>query len=218
MAAFFFMSIPARPRSVVYVDGFNLYYGALRGSANRWLDLERYFTLLRQQDDIRRIRFFTARTSSPASASQAVYLRALATLPRVDIIEGKFKESGVRCRIAACTYPGNRILRTPIEKRTDVNIALQMLDDAYQDVCDTLILVSGDSDLVPAVEMVRSRFPMKETVVYVPTRNASRGAAVELRTSAHRHRSLPLELLRKAQFPANVPDGRGGTITKPLGW
>jgi len=202
----------------VYVDGFNLYYGALRNSPNRWLNLERYFTLLRQQDQIQRICYFTARHSDPPSAKQATYLRALATLPRVRVIEGRFKERETRCRVITCAFAGDKLFRTPIEKRTDVNIALQMLDDAYQEVCDTFVLVSGDSDLVPAVELVKTRFPEKTTIVYVPTRSAIRGAAVELRTSAHRHRSLPLELLRKAQFPANVPDGRGGTITKPLGW
>ena len=66
-----------------------------------------------------------------------------------------------------------------------------MLDDAYQDQCDHLILFSGDSDLVPAVSMVRQRFPKKRITVYVPFRDPERGAAVEVRTSAHERVSAP---------------------------
>ncbi len=43
-----------------------------------------------------------------------------------------------------------------------------MLDDAYQDRCDIFVLVSGDSDLVPAVKKIRDRFLEKEVTVYVP--------------------------------------------------
>jgi hypothetical protein len=34
-------------RSIIYVDGFNLYYGAVRGGPHKWLDLQKYFTMLR---------------------------------------------------------------------------------------------------------------------------------------------------------------------------
>jgi uncharacterized LabA/DUF88 family protein len=57
----------------------------------------------------------------------------------------------------------------PEEKRTDVNITVFMLDDAYRDMCDQFVIFSGDSDLVPAVNMVRLRFPKKKIIVCVPT-------------------------------------------------
>ena len=104
------------------------------------------------------------------------------------------------------------------EKRTDVNIALQMLDDTYSDRCDRLIVVSGDSDLVPAVDMVKTLFPEKTVIVYVPARNRQRGAAAELRGSADSDHTLPLALLRHCHFPNQVPDDRGGFITKPPDW
>ena len=99
-----------------------------------------------------------------------------------------------------------------------MNIAVFMLDDAYQNLCDQFIIISGDSDLVPAVNMVRQRFVQKKIFVYVPSRNPVRGAAVELRTSAHVHRVLPLILLSKSQFPNQIPDGAGGTLTRPATW
>lgn len=106
----------------------------------------------------------------------------------------------------------------PEEKRTDVNIAVQMLDDAYQDACDRFVIVSGDSDLVPAVNRLKVRFPKKEVVVYVPTRDPDRGAATELRGSADKDRDLPLALLKPSQLAPRVPDGAGGFIEKPADW
>lgn len=90
--------------------------------------------------------------------------------------------------------------------------------DAVSDNCDRFILVSGDSDLVPAIQMVKNVSPEKEIIVYVPSNNPIRGAAVELRTAADKHRTLPNALLRKAQFPVKVPDGKGGVIVKPATW
>ena len=54
--------------------------------------------------------------------------------------------------------------------------------------------------------------------VYIPASGPRRGAAVELRAVADRARILPLNLLRHCHFPAAVPDGTGGFISKPAGW
>ena len=70
-----------------------------------------------------------------------------------------------------------------------MHIAVRMLADAYQDHADRFILVSGDSDLVPAVTTIKEQFPDKEIIVYIPSRNPARGAAVELRAAADKHRS-----------------------------
>jgi 6-hydroxy-3-succinoylpyridine 3-monooxygenase len=207
------------PRTVIYIDGLNLYYGAVKSTpALKWLNLERFCRLLRPHDDIRRIRYFSALIGGSKRANQETYLRALSTTPLVEVILGKFKMKNAKCGVAACTSNCAKWYLTPEEKRTDVNIAVFMLDDAYQNLCDQFIIISGDSDLVPAVNMVRQRFPQKKIVVYVPSRNPARGAAVELRTSAHVHRFLPLILLSKSQFPNQIPDGAGGMLTRPATW
>jgi uncharacterized LabA/DUF88 family protein len=136
----------------------------------------------------------------------------------VDVILGKFKSKQVECRVIGCPNPGRRIFTTSEEKRTDVNIALWMLHDAQRDLCDRMILVSGDSDLLPAITMVKDHWPEKEIVVYIPAKNASRGAALELRAVAHRNKTLPLDLLKKSQFPPSVPTGSGRIATRPSSW
>jgi hypothetical protein len=208
-----------KPRVIVYIDGFNLYYGVLKDVPRlKWLDLERYCRLLRPADDVQVVRYFTALVDGSTKPHQEAYLKALATTPTVNVVLGKYKNKQVKCRVTACLHGALRVFQVPEEKRTDVNIAITMLDDAYQNLCDHLILFSGDSDLVPAVNLVRSRFPTKTITVYVPFRNPTRGGAVELRLAASKHKDLPLTLLTKAQFPDNVPDGSGGIITRPASW
>ncbi len=209
---------PIKPRSIVYIDGFNLYYGALKNSPNKWLNLQKYFTLLRPDDDLCKIKYFTALVDGTARVRQQTYLKALATLPSVEVVLGKFKRKRVKCGDLSCMSTGNRLFETLEEKRTDVNIAVSMLDDAYQDECDHFVLISGDSDLVPAVSTIRKRFPHKKITVYVPHISATRGYAVELRTSANINRDLPLNLLSKAQFPSQLADGHGEMIHKPPTW
>ena len=209
---------PTPKRSIVYVDGFNLYYGALKDGPHKWLNLERYFCLLRPHDRIEKIRYFTATISGSHAANQDAYLLALETLPLVHVILGRFKAKQVVCKVPTCTMPGLRVFSTYEEKRTDVNIALWMLHDAQMGLCDRIVLVSGDSDLVPAVSMIKNQFPDKEVVVYIPARNAIREAAVELRSAADKNRTLPLQLLAKAQFPARIADGAGRVICKPPSW
>ena len=111
-----------------------------------------------------------------------------------------------------------RYFKTMEEKQTDVGIGVQILEDAYEDTCDRFVIVSGDSDLLPAVYKVKKLCPRKQIIVYVPARHKSRGAASELRGAADKDRTLPQELLKRSQFSATIPDGYGGTITKPTGW
>jgi 6-hydroxy-3-succinoylpyridine 3-monooxygenase len=208
-----------KARTIFYFDAFNLYYGAVRSTpALKWLDIARYCKLLRPHDDIRLIRYFSALITGPTRPNQETYLKALATRPSVEVTLGRFKMKNVKCGVSACTSQANKWYLVPEEKRTDVNIAVFMLDDAYRDLCDQFVIFSGDSDLVPAVNMVRLRFPNKKIIVYVPSQNPVRGAAVELRTSAHVNRTLPTLLLSKSQFPDTVSDGAGGVLRRPPSW
>src|ERR1035441_5783134 len=90
---------PPRPlgsRVVVYIDGFNLYYGVLRFSREKWLDIERLLKLLRPHDTIQKIRYFTALSSGGKSQDQLAYLKAIETLPLVNVIRGRYKNKSDR--------------------------------------------------------------------------------------------------------------------------
>lgn len=88
-------------RTFVYIDGFNLYYGAVRKTPYKWLNVARLCKLLLAKHDIQRIKYFTARVSSRVSdpdiaTRQQTYLRALSTLPDFEIIYGHFLTNEVR--------------------------------------------------------------------------------------------------------------------------
>jgi uncharacterized LabA/DUF88 family protein len=206
-------------RTIIYVDGFNLFYGALKGTPFKWLDLERYFCLLLSSHSIQKIRYFTAKVTGKSASDQDVYLRALATLPLVEIVLGQFKTKQVVGRCPSCTTPTPppHIFTTYEEKRTDVNIALWMFHDAVMDLCDRLVLVTGDSDLTPAIAMVKEYCPKKIVSVYIPSRNKIRGAAVELRSIADKNKTLPLNFLHAVQFPSEIHSA-AGVIKKPASW
>jgi len=217
--SYFCPLLPTRRRTIVYVDGFNLFYGALKGTPYKWLDLDGLFRRLRPHDDIKLIRYFTALVEiGPHRLRQYAYLEALASFPNIKVLLGKFKMKQVTCTFPDCTVIGDRVFSVPEEKRTDVNIAVHMVDDAYRNECDQFVLVSGDSDLVPPIRLIRTAFPEKRVVVYVPANDCARGYAVELRTSAHKHATLPAQLLPFSQLPRSLPNGSGGTISKPLDW
>ena len=72
-------------RAIVYVDGFNFYYGVLKHGPNKWLNLERFFCRLRQHDQLQRIRYFTARISGCAPPIRKLTCVRLTTLPLIDV-------------------------------------------------------------------------------------------------------------------------------------
>lgn len=208
---------PIRRRTNIYIDGYNFYYGAVKNTAYKWLDFDRFVRLLRPHDDIQKIYYFTALTDGTARDRQDALLKALSTKPTIEIVLGKFLHKNVKCRVSGCQDAGPRLFKSPEEKRTDVNIAVYMLDDAYQDVCEQFVLLTGDSDLVPAIQRIKLRFPQKLVHVYVPSRGRP-GHGIELRSSADRARDVPLQLLAKAQFPVRVAVAGGGFIDKPASW
>lgn len=202
----------------VYIDGFNLYHGAIKGTSHKWLDLQKYFRLLRPDENVVQVNYFTAMMHGPQGVRQAAYLAALATTPTVNVVLGKYKTKRVYCNVPSCIHAGDRRFATWEEKRTDVNIAIKLLDDAYQNKADVFVVISGDSDLVSAFHQVKHRFPKKTIAVYIPARDPVRGAAVEIRAAADKHKTLPQALLQHSHFAATLPDGDGGTITKPPEW
>ncbi len=83
-------------RTNIYIDGFNLYYGAVKDTAYKWLDLNKLSrSMLSPENQIVTIKYFTARVKpmglDPTKPiKQETYLRALKTLPNVQIYFGHF--------------------------------------------------------------------------------------------------------------------------------
>ena len=154
-------------------DGFNFYYGVLKDTRYKWLDLQQFFALLRPHDDLRAIKFFTSLLEpGPRRSRQETLLQALTTRPLIEVVYGRFKKKNVVCQCRDCPTEDPHTFEGPEEKRTDVNVAIHLLDDAYRGRCEQQILASGDSDLAPAVRMVRQRFPGIRTFCVHPRQDS----------------------------------------------
>ena len=93
-----------RNRSIICIDGFTLYYGTVKNTPWKWLDMEKYFSLLLPDDDIQIIKYFTEKILGLYKPNQDVYIKALSTLNKVKIIYGLFKYKKIKYLVKNCTY------------------------------------------------------------------------------------------------------------------
>ena len=206
-------------RTNVYVDGFNLYYGALKDTPYRWLDLGALCARLLPQDRINRIRYFTAKVSARpdnpnAPQRQQVYLRALSTIPGLSIHYGHYLTHPARMPLTHPRQGGPRtieVLKTE-EKGSDVNLATFLLLDAFKRDCETAVVISNDSDLKLPIEVAQAELGLRVGVVNPhPAHRRSRALRPtffkQLRTSA----------LVACQLPPVLSDEHG-KIRKPPRW
>lgn len=203
----------------VYVDGFNLYYGCLKNTPYRWLDLAQLCRLMLPNDAIHRIRYFTARVSArPNDPDQPVrqqtYLRALETIPNLTITYGSFLTHTVLMPVANPS-PGQSayvsVIRTT-EKGSDVNLATYLLFDVFSDDCDIAVIVSNDSDLREPVRIV-TQHSGKPVGILNPHRHPSK----ELTQFATFVKQIRRGVLAASQFSPELADARG-TFHKPPSW
>ena len=163
-----------------YIDGFNLYYRALKDTPFRWLDVRKLAETLFPHDIIHMICYFTARLDArpgnPAQPQrQQAYLRALATLPGFEAYYGVFR-SGVKRRPLAEPVPGRPayvLVRDSEEKGSDVNLATRLLVDGFNGEYEQAVVVSNDADFAGAMKYVRDGLGLRVTLANPDQRNAS---------------------------------------------
>lgn len=201
---------------IAYVDGFNLYFG-LRDKGWRkyyWLDLVALVQSLLKPDQVFiEAHYFTSRirvagNNSNDTKRQSIYLDALATLPSLTIHEGHYLQKTMKCHTCNATW------FTYEEKMTDVNIAAQLLTDAFDDRFDTALIISGDSDLTPPVQRIRQRFPEKRIIIALPPGRHSQ----QLTQAANGAFTIGEAKLRKSQLPEQIVTQSGYVLQRPTHW
>ncbi|WP_431068298.1 NYN domain-containing protein [Ralstonia holmesii] len=237
---------PRSLRTRVYVDGYNFYYGCLKGTHHKWLDLYKLFQehvlpsalVERDGQPVRSellpeaLQFFTATIIERAAkshdsvSSQERYHTALRKLHdgRIRIVKGYYSEIKVRVPLIDETKPDvwpRDCELVPIwrleEKQTDVNLALHAYHDAMTDQVDHVVIASNDTDLVPALRMIREHTPVTVGLV-IPTRDSQRRPNADLAKYAHWvRRHLTDAELAASQLPRVVPGGKTPTV-KPDSW
>ena len=205
----------------VYIDGFNLFYRALKGTEFKWLDLRKLAQTLFPQDTIHRVCYFTAlldsRPDDPSKPQrQLVYLRAIATIPDLNIYYGVFR-SGVKRRPLARPVSGLSAfveVRDSEGKGSDVNLATRLLVDGFMDQYEQAVVVSNDADFAGAMQYVREGLGLRVTLVNPDAKTPS---PRDLSNSATHVKRLWKSHLRRSQFPDTFSDAKG-VITKPAEW
>ncbi len=200
-------------RVVAYIDGYNLYYGLREKGWKRfyWLNLQRMIQhLLKPSQVLVCVKYFTSIVKRPDDKRrrQQVYLEALGTLTDLKIFYGHFISDTVTCHSCGHQY------ETHHEKMTDVNIAVELMTDAFKDSFDVAFLVSGDSDLVGLLHSIRNLFPRKRVVVAFPPRRTSSA----LKREADAYIYIGRNVLSKSIFPDEVIKPDGYVLRRPDSW
>ncbi|CAA7616379.1 NYN domain-containing protein [Magnetospirillum sp. UT-4] len=202
-----------KERVICFVDGFNLYH-AIDGLGRphlKWVDLmglARCFigTRSQQLDDL--FYFSAYATWRPDSAKRhRAYVAAIQAMGATPVM-GHFKDKTRWCPACKNRSVGHE------EKETDVNIALALLDQAYRDLYDHAFLVTGDSDIAPAVRLVLSHFPNKKITVIAPPHRPHSSELIQAATTKAKITPAHVE---RCLMPRIITDAGGNLVaTRPV--
>ena len=205
----------------LYIDGFNLYNRAVKHTPFKWLDLRRLAETLFPHDDIQRICYFTAivrsRPTDPQQkARQQAYLRALATLPGLEIHYGEFRERVKKRPLARPRpeLPRYVRIRDTEEKGSDVNLATRLLVGGFTGDYEQAVIVSNDSDLAAPIRYVNHDLGLRVVVVNPDAQTSTHNDLVKSATYVKR---IWKSHLRTSQLPPTIADAHG-VIRKPFAW
>lgn len=207
-------------RTIVYIDGFNLYYGSLKKTEFKWLDLWAYFQkALPTNCNLAKIKYFTARVSPlpndpDAPARQDAYIRALRAMypGKIEVIEGHFSTKNVRMPLSLPPHSTVEVIKSE-EKGSDVNLAVELVNDSWLGLMDCAVVVSNDADLARAMAVVKRR---KTSKIFLFTPGGPiRKPLVTLTKWAHKQQDVLPSDLASSQLPSPIP---GTSITKPQIW
>ncbi len=205
------------PATIVYVDGFNFYSGAVRPSGERWIDLVSMSEALLPRNRIVEVRLYTAivseRLSDPGKPiRQAIYHRALLTRPRMSLILGHFLTHRRAMPLAEAPDKRVTVLHTE-EKGTDVNLATDLVHDAHRGRLEVAVVVSNDSDLARPIAVVSRDLKIPVGLVNPQRFRQSRTLA----RHANFIKTIRPGDLRRHRLPDRIEDHHG-VILRPEGW
>jgi len=206
-------------RTIIYIDGFNFYYRAIKNTKFKWLDFKSLFSkLLSSQNKIIEIKYFTALVSGKIHpqkpVKQQTYLRALENyIPEIKIFYGHFLSHEVSAPLANPTEKQKtvKIIKTE-EKGSDVNLAVHLINDAWLDKFDCCVIVSNDSDLAEAMHLIKMYHPNKKIGLIMPGKGHP---SKELMQYADFIKRIRTGVLKSSLLPNPIPNTN---IFKPENW
>ncbi len=189
-------------RACCYVDGFNLYHAidALNDNSLKWLDLRSLAqSYCSESDTLLKVKYFSALNTwdAPKRKRHLNYVKALQNTG-TEVFLSKFAKVRKFCN------RNNQFCPMREEKQTDVSIAVEILSDCYELNLNRIIIISADSDQVPAVKKIRACFPEIQILMVAPPKRLSQ--AQELRAACSDATELTAGRILKHQLPNEIKD------------
>lgn len=202
----------------IYIDGFNLYYRALKRTPYKWLDLDLLCRLLLPKASIQSINYYTARvTARPHDPDQPtrqnIYLRALKTIPHLSIIEGTFLAKPVTLPLESDPTQFARVIKTE-EKGSDVNLAAHLLHDGHSGKYEQAVVITNDSDLAEPIRIVRDELKLPVGILY-PSKYLN--PLLQRSVTSNFAKPIRMGVLKASQFTDVLNDAHG-SFHKPPTW
>jgi uncharacterized LabA/DUF88 family protein len=164
-------------RTTFLIDGFNLYHSLndacrhLRQGGIKWLNIHKlcnsYIRNITPRATLEQIYYFSAfayhrQRNDPQVIRHHKFLIECLKATGVNVEMGRFKAKKVYCN--GCKTEATHYE----EKETDVAISVKLLELFHLDQCDTAVLVTGDTDLGPAIRTAFRLFPGKQIYCLFP--------------------------------------------------
>lgn len=156
-------------RVICYIDGYNFFH-ATKDKPTARINFASLATSFLDsparrlgEKQLVKVCYFSAIATwrTEDAAKHKSYINALKQTG-VEVILSHFKKKQRKCLNCNAKWQSHE------EKESDVRIALHILEDVFDNKFDTAFILSGDSDLVPVIEKVKSRHPDKRILVALP--------------------------------------------------
>lgn len=210
-------------RVIFLIDGFNLYHSIveaskdLNGASTKWLNIsslcESYLHVIGGQAQTEIIYYFSALAThlihrSPDKVERhKLFIRALKSTGIIEVL-ARFKPKEIFCNNC------RNIIRRHEEKESDVAMASKMLEIFFKDDCDTVVLITGDTDIAPAVRTALRLFPQKNIYFGFPYKRKNK----ELASLTGKYFKITKEQIICHQFPELITSPSGEKLAKPMNW
>lgn len=201
-----------KSRCIVYIDGFNLYFGLKRRKWDKykWIDLYKFcLALLPDNADLVRIKYYTAQITKDQEKTrrQMTFINANKAHPKIDVVWGNYLARNKKCKHC------HKQMESFEEKKSDVNMAIGIVSDAYEDKYDIAIVVTTDTDLVPAVQFVATHTNKACHVCFMSKRPVG-----DLKRSATKASHISLKMIKASQLDDLYIAPNGTKYKKPDLW
>lgn len=210
-------------RIVFLIDGFNLYHSVLAASkyydddwSLKWLNISslcsNYLDLISKNPTLVDIYYFSALAHHKGHEKVSRHLKLISALKNtgIKIVLSKFKRKHAKCKVCNRQYTAHE------EKETDVALAIKTFELFHENVCDIIVIVSGDTDMAPAVRTAQKLFKNKKVVFLFPYDRQNR--ELEHLVGTGNYFAIDKSQYRRHKFPEKIILDSGERITKPIEW